>query len=84
MAEEPKSAGDWSRLSGLGFELVAAILGFTLVGYFWDGHFKTSPWGTLTGVVLGLIGGTYNMIRRLQTVTRSDRAIRKSNGDGER
>ena len=84
MAEEPKSAGDWSRLSGLGFELVAAILGFTLAGYFWDGHFKTSPWGTLTGVVLGLIGGTYNMIRRLQTVTRPDRGIKKSNGDGER
>jgi F0F1-type ATP synthase assembly protein I len=84
MAEEPKSAGDWSRLSGLGFELVAAILGFTLVGYLWDGHFKTSPWGTLTGVVLGLIGGTYNMIRRLQTVTRSDREIKKSHGDGER
>ncbi len=79
-----ESGSDWSRLSGLGFELIAAVLGFTLAGYFWDGHFGTGPWGILTGVVLGLIGGTYNMIRRLQTVTRSDREIKKSNGDGER
>jgi ATP synthase protein I len=85
MAEEPKPGSDWSRLSGLGFELVAAVLGFMLVGYWWDGHFGTSPWGTLVGVFLGLIGGTYNVIRRSLSATRAaSRESKKPDAGGER
>jgi F0F1-type ATP synthase assembly protein I len=83
MAEEPKPGSDLSRLSGLGFDLIAAVLGFTLAGYWLDGHFGTGPWGTLAGVFLGLIGGTYNMIRRSLLATRGPaNEIKKTNGDG--
>ena len=63
MAEEPQQAS-WTKLSGIGIELAAAVAGFTLVGYWWDRHFHTQPWGLLIGIALGLVGGMYNLIRQ--------------------
>ena len=51
------------RLAGLGVELLGAILGFTLVGLWIDHHYDTRPWGLLVCVVLGFVGGFYNLIR---------------------
>jgi F0F1-type ATP synthase assembly protein I len=83
MAEEPRSGSDWSKLSSIGFELVAAVGGFIFVGYLWDRHFRTAPWGLLAGAVLGLIGGMYNLIRQSLLATRQPgREIKKMNGDG--
>ena len=50
-------------LAGLGFELVAAIVGLAFVGYWIDRHYATQPWGVVIGSVLGIIGGLYNFIR---------------------
>lgn len=85
MSEEPKSASDWSRLSGIGFEFAAAVGGFTFAGYLWDRYLGTGPWGTLAGAILGLIGGMYNLIRQTMRATRgSGGGIKKTNGDGSR
>ena len=85
MAEEPKSAGRWKALSGIGFELAAAVAGFTLIGYWWDRHFGTSPWGLLTGIALGLIGGTYNLIRQsLSAFKEAGSGTEKPGGDPKR
>jgi F0F1-type ATP synthase assembly protein I len=82
MPEEPKSGGRWQGLSGIGFELVAAVAGFTLIGYGWDRHFGTKPWGLLTGAALGLIGGMYNLIRQsLSAFKGADRGGKNSEGD---
>ncbi len=78
MAESPKRSprGDgkgrasWTRLSGIGFELVAAVGAFVLVGYWWDRHFGTGPKGVIVGAVLGLVGGMYNLIRQSLLATR--------------
>lgn len=51
------------RLAGLGIELVGAILGFTLLGLWIDHHFDSRPWGLLVCVVMGFVGGFYNLIR---------------------
>ena len=61
MPESDKNQG--LRYAGLGIEFAAAVAGLTLVGYWVDRHFGSSPWGVLTGAAIGLIGGTYNMIR---------------------
>ena len=61
MAAERRSAG-WIRYSGIGIEVAGATAGFALVGYWIDGRFGTSPWGLLVGVVLGLVGGLYNLV----------------------
>ena len=53
----------WVRHSGIGLELAGATAGLALVGYWIDGRFGTTPWGLLGGVVIGLVGGLYNLVR---------------------
>ena len=57
----------WLRFAGIGVEFSAAVAGFTLVGYWVDSHYGSSPKGVLIGAVLGLVGGTYNLIRESLT-----------------
>lgn len=64
MAEHPKQSPSWMKLTGIGVELVGAVIGLTLAGYWWDYHFHTGPWGLLVGIALGIVGGTYNLIRQ--------------------
>ena len=61
----PGSSGQrsWLRLGGLGIELAGAVAGFTLLGYWIDRHYGTSPWGLLICAICGLIGGFRNFIR---------------------
>jgi F0F1-type ATP synthase assembly protein I len=54
---------DTASAYGLGFELVCAVAGFVLVGVWIDRHYSSGPWGTLICLVLGLIGGLYNLFR---------------------
>lgn len=63
MADNRGSQADWTRLSGIGIELAAAVAGFALAGYWWDRHFGTAPRGLLIGSVLGIVGGLLNAIR---------------------
>jgi len=59
----------WVRHSGVGLELAGALAGFALVGYWIDRWYKTEPWGLVIGVILGMVGGLYNLVRQsLQAV----------------
>lgn len=59
----------WVRHSGVGLELAGVTAGFALLGYWIDRRYGTAPWGVLIGVVLGLVGGLYNLVRQsLQAV----------------
>ena len=53
----------WVRFSGVGLELAGAVAGLALLGYWIDGRFGTKPWGILGGVVIGMVGGLYNLVR---------------------
>ena len=53
----------WVRHSGIGLELAGATAGLALLGYWIDGHFGTRPWGIIGGVIIGLVGGLYNLVR---------------------
>ncbi len=53
----------WVRYSGIGLELAGATAGLALAGYWVDGHFGTRPWGFVIGVVIGIVGGLYNLVR---------------------
>ena len=48
--------------SQMGLLLIAPVLGLGAIGWFLDRRFGTSPWITLTGLVLGIIGGMVNFI----------------------
>ena len=53
----------WVRYSGVGLELAGATAGLALVGYWIDGKYGTAPWGILCGVLIGIVGGLYNMVK---------------------
>ncbi len=67
----------WAQLSGVGLELAGAVAGFTLIGYWVDRHYATGPWGLVVGIVLGLVGGLYNLIKQ------SLRAVHDAAADDE-
>jgi F0F1-type ATP synthase assembly protein I len=54
----------WVRFSGVGMELAGATAVLALIGYWVDGHYGTRPWGIVAGVIIGLVGGLYNLIRQ--------------------
>lgn len=67
--KDPKSPSpgppDTWKLAGKGVELVAGILVFALLGYWVDQKFeRIRPWGLVTGSILGIIGGLYNLVRQ--------------------
>ncbi|HXO20720.1 MAG TPA: AtpZ/AtpI family protein [Thermoanaerobaculia bacterium] len=66
-----------NRLLGIGFEFAAAVAVFTLVGYWVDRHFKTAHWGLVIGMVLGLIGGMYNLIRESLAASKDSNGARQ-------
>jgi ATP synthase protein I len=72
----------WARYSGIGLELAGAVGGLALVGYWIDGKFGTKPWGILAGVVIGLVGGLYNLIRESLAAVREGKSEDRDAGTG--
>lgn len=49
----------------VGFQLAASVVAGLLIGNYIDQKVGTAPWLALTGLLLGSIGGFYNLIRIL-------------------
>jgi F0F1-type ATP synthase assembly protein I len=64
----------WVRFSGVGLELAGAMAGLAFIGYWIDRKFGTAPWGILGGVVFGLVGGLYNMVKQSLEAVREGKA----------
>jgi F0F1-type ATP synthase assembly protein I len=71
------------RYLALGSELVAAVVGLTLAGYWIDRHFGTAPWAEIIGAAVGFIGGMFNLIRGALGAVKRQEAER-DRADGER
>jgi len=63
MESKRKQQAGWMRLASLGVELGAAVAGLSLFGYWIDRHYDSAPIGLISGAVVGLVGGLYNLIR---------------------
>lgn len=53
----------WGIYGAIGFQLAFMVIGGLLLGGWLDKKWSTSPWLTLVGLLLGAIGGFYNLIR---------------------
>ena len=67
---EDRRVPSWVRHTGVGLEFAGAVAGFTLVGYWIDRHYGSQPWGLLIGLVLGFVGGLYNLVKESLQATR--------------
>jgi F0F1-type ATP synthase assembly protein I len=67
----------WVRYSGVGLELAGATAGLAFVGYWIDSKYGTGPWGILGGVLIGIVGGLYNMVKE------SLKAVREAKRDDD-
>ncbi len=59
-------------LAGLGIELAAAMIGFTLLGLWIDRRWETAPWAVVICASIGFVGGMYNFIRSALKAARRD------------
>jgi ATP synthase protein I len=81
----------WIRHSGVGLEMAGAIAAFALVGYWIDRWYGTDPWALVVGVILGLVGGLYNLVKQSLQAVREARVedeaaaerLKKPGGDGD-
>lgn len=55
-------------MASLWTEILASILGLGLVGWLLDRWLGWFPWLTVTGLIIGSIGGVYNAVRKAQRV----------------
>lgn len=60
---DDKASSNLYRLTGMGVELAAAVLGMTLLGYLLDRWLSTSPWLLVSFAIMGIVGGTYNFLK---------------------
>ena len=51
------------RLAGMGMEFAGATLVFGAIGWYVDQKTGWEPWGLLTGVLIGAVGGLYLLIK---------------------
>lgn len=68
-SQEMRAGG--MRMASSGFDLAIVVCGFTAVGWWLDRKYGWSPWGTLTGAILGIVGGLANFLREARSLMRS-------------
>ena len=70
-------------LAGLGMELAAAVIGFTLLGLWIDRRWETAPWAVVICASIGFVGGMYNFVLSAQKAARkaASRALGREEGN---
>lgn len=51
--------------SGIGLQIVASVIVGILLGRWADSSFDTFPWGTMSGIVLGMAAGLWSVYKKI-------------------
>jgi len=54
-----------AKYAGLGFQFAATLLAFGALGYWLDGKAGTRPWLMIAGFLLGGVGATVSLIKKV-------------------
>ena len=54
-----------STAATIGFYLVSSVAAGVLLGRLADGYLAIGPWGTVIGIVLGMITGMWSMYKKV-------------------
>ena len=76
---EPPKEGQKNALAlalSVGWELASFTLLGVGLGYWLDGRYQSSPWGTLIGALFGIVLGLYRLIRTF-SIPKNDGASRR-------
>lgn len=65
-------------LAGMGFDLAASVGVATLLGWWIDSRYDTTPWGLIICALIGIVGGLYNFAKAGRRAI--DRAQRRREG----
>lgn len=72
------------RLSGLGIEFASAIAAGGIAGWLFDKWQGTQPKGVLVGLIVGIIGGGYNLIRQAMAANKREmERFKRSSGSSD-
>ncbi|TVQ31023.1 MAG: AtpZ/AtpI family protein [Phycisphaeraceae bacterium] len=72
------------RLSGIGLELVGSVGVMMLLGWLVDRWLGTAPWLLVSGAVVGVLLGLYNVIREVQKIAHTETEGRRREQPGGR
>lgn len=67
---DDKTRRQWLRVGASAFNLVGLILVFGYVGQRLDQRYGWSPWGALGGLLVGMAGGLWTIIREAGKINR--------------
>jgi F0F1-type ATP synthase assembly protein I len=74
-------------MASSGLDLAIVLVGFTAVGWWLDRRFGWYPRGTVTGAILGVVGGLANFLRSALALSRGVQAENEApedrRGDGD-
>ena len=72
MVEKKGDGASLRWVASVGIEFAVVVGGLGGLGYWIDSRYGSSPWGVLIGAGVGLVGGTYNLIKDcLRAIDRS-------------
>lgn len=54
-----------STAATIGFYMVSSVAAGVLFGRLADGYFGSQPWGTVVGIVLGMITGMWSIYKKV-------------------
>lgn len=60
----------WGKGLGYGLEIATGAGLGALVGYWWDSHHHSSPWGLLVGLLIGTAAGMYLLIKDISRMNK--------------
>jgi F0F1-type ATP synthase assembly protein I len=63
MVDKKGDGPSFRWVASVGIEFAIVVGGLGGLGYWIDSRYDSAPWGVLIGAGVGLVGGTYNLIK---------------------